>query len=59
MEKQPRFTIILKRPEALRAMFLSPSELKLGEAYIYQIRSSFRTGIASLSQSGDLTAFRT
>src|SRR5208337_5369133 len=35
MEKQPRFTLILKHPEALRAMFLSPSELKLGEAYIY------------------------
>ncbi len=35
MEKQPRFTLVLKHPEALRAMFLSPSELKLGEAYIY------------------------
>jgi len=35
MEKQPRFTLVLKHPGALRAMFLSPSELKLGEAYIY------------------------
>ncbi len=35
MKKQPRFVLVLKRPEALRAMFLSPSELKLGEAYIY------------------------
>jgi cyclopropane-fatty-acyl-phospholipid synthase len=35
MEKQPRFTLVLKHPEALRAMFLPPSELKLGEAYIY------------------------
>jgi len=34
MEKQPRFTLVLKNPEALRAMFLSPSELDLGEAYI-------------------------
>jgi cyclopropane-fatty-acyl-phospholipid synthase len=35
MEKQPRFTLILKHPGALRAMFLSPNELKLGEAYIF------------------------
>jgi len=34
-EKQPRFTLVLKHPGALRAMFLSPSELTLGEAYIY------------------------
>jgi len=34
-EVQPRFTLVLKRPGALRAMFLSPSELTLGEAYIY------------------------
>jgi len=34
-EKQPRFALILKHPEALRAMFIEPSELKLGEAYIY------------------------
>ena len=35
MEKQPRFTLVLKHAGALRAMFLSPSELKLGEAYIH------------------------
>ena len=34
-EKQPRFALVLKHPGALRAMFLSPSELKLGEAYIH------------------------
>jgi cyclopropane-fatty-acyl-phospholipid synthase len=34
-EKQPCFTLVLKHPGALRAMFLSPSELTLGEAYIY------------------------
>ncbi len=34
-EKQPRFTLVLKRPGTLRAMFSSPSELTLGEAYIY------------------------
>jgi len=34
-ENQPRFTLLLKHPGALRAMFLSPSELSLGEAYIY------------------------
>jgi cyclopropane-fatty-acyl-phospholipid synthase len=33
-EKQPRFAVVLDHPEVLRAMFLSPSELKLGEAYI-------------------------
>ncbi len=33
-ESQPRFTLVLKHPGALRAMFLSPSELTLGEAYI-------------------------
>ncbi|HLM82363.1 MAG TPA: hypothetical protein VK302_17290, partial [Terriglobales bacterium] len=33
-ETQPRFTLVLKHPGALRAMFLSPSELALGEAYI-------------------------
>lgn len=33
-EKQPRFTLLLRHPGALRAMFSSPSELTLGEAYI-------------------------
>jgi cyclopropane-fatty-acyl-phospholipid synthase len=32
---QPRFTLVLRHPGALRAMFLNPSELTLGEAYIY------------------------
>jgi cyclopropane-fatty-acyl-phospholipid synthase len=35
VEKQPRFTLVLKDAGALCAMFLSPSELTLGEAYIY------------------------
>jgi len=34
-EKRPRFTLVLKHAEALHAMFHSPSELTLGEAYIY------------------------
>ncbi len=34
-EKQPRFTLVLKHAGALRAMFSSPSELTLGEAYIH------------------------
>ncbi len=34
-EKQPRFTLVLKHAGALRTMFLAPSELKLGEAYVY------------------------
>lgn len=33
--EQPRFTLVLKHPEALRRMFLDPSELAIGEAYIY------------------------
>jgi len=32
--EQPRFTLVLKHPEALRRMFLDPSELAIGEAYI-------------------------
>jgi cyclopropane-fatty-acyl-phospholipid synthase len=31
----PSFTLVLKHPGALRSMFLSASELSLGEAYIY------------------------
>lgn len=30
----PRFTLVVKHPNALRQMFLSPSELSLGECYI-------------------------
>ncbi len=33
--ERPRFTIVLKNPGALRELLLSPSELSLGEAYIY------------------------
>jgi len=32
----PRFTLVLNHPGALRAMFLSPSDLALGEAYIFR-----------------------
>lgn len=32
---RPRFTLVLKHPGALRNMFTSPSELTLGEAFIY------------------------
>jgi cyclopropane-fatty-acyl-phospholipid synthase len=32
---QPRFTLVLKHPAALRNMFLAPSELSLGEAFIH------------------------
>ena len=34
-ENQPRFILVLKHPAVLRTMFLNPSELTLGEAYIY------------------------
>ena len=33
--RQPRFTLVLKHPVALRALFLAPSDLTVGEAYIY------------------------
>jgi hypothetical protein len=32
---QPHVVVILKNPSALRAMFLLPSELTLGESYIF------------------------
>lgn len=32
----PRFTLVLNHPGALRAMFLSASEVGIGEAYIYK-----------------------
>jgi cyclopropane-fatty-acyl-phospholipid synthase len=35
VQRQPRFTLVLRHPGALRAMFFSPSELSVGEAYIY------------------------
>lgn len=31
---KPRFTLVIKDPDALRVMFLDPSELTLGEAYV-------------------------
>jgi cyclopropane-fatty-acyl-phospholipid synthase len=34
-EEPLRFTLVLQHPGALRKMFLPPSELTLGEAYIY------------------------
>ena len=34
-DRQPSFTFVLKHPGALRSMFLSPSELTLGGAFIY------------------------
>ena len=34
-DESPHFTLVLKHPGALRKMFLPPSELNLGEAYIY------------------------
>jgi cyclopropane-fatty-acyl-phospholipid synthase len=33
---QPRFTLVLNHPRALRAMLLSPCELTLGEAFAYR-----------------------
>ena len=68
-ERQPRFSLVLKHPGALRAMFLSPSELALGEAYVdddYDIEGDIEAAFdladyllgqeRSLWQSLDLTA---
>jgi cyclopropane-fatty-acyl-phospholipid synthase len=33
--ESPTFTLVLNHPGALRQMFLPPSELNLGESYIY------------------------
>ncbi len=35
LESAPLFTVVLKHPGALRQMLLNPSDLTLGEAYIY------------------------
>jgi len=35
MEEKPKFVLTLQHPGALRRMFLPPTELKLGEAYIF------------------------
>jgi cyclopropane-fatty-acyl-phospholipid synthase len=61
MEEQPRFTLVLRHAGALRAMFLSPSELKLGEAYINDdfniegdIEAAFDLADYLLGQEGSL-----
>jgi hypothetical protein len=33
--EQPRFTLVINHPRGLRKMFFSPSELGLGEGYIF------------------------
>jgi cyclopropane-fatty-acyl-phospholipid synthase len=57
-----RFTLVLKHPGALRRMFTSPSELTLGEAYIFDdfdiegdIEASFDLGNFLLSQERAVT----
>src|SRR5207249_10821806 len=57
-EGQPtRFTLVLQHPGTMRKMFLPPSELALGEAYIYNdfdiegdIEAVFGLGDALLSR---------
>ncbi|HLH09710.1 MAG TPA: cyclopropane-fatty-acyl-phospholipid synthase family protein [Terriglobales bacterium] len=34
--REPQFTLVLNHPGALRSMFLSPSQLTLGEAFIFR-----------------------
>jgi len=55
----PRFTLVLQHPGALRKMFLPPSELNLGEAYIQMTltskeisKPSFHLGITSWMSAG-------
>ncbi|MGA7294655.1 MAG: hypothetical protein WBW85_19130 [Terriglobales bacterium] len=49
---QPRFTLVLKHPGALRAMFSRPSELTLGEAYIYFSRNAASERVLILLNDG-------
>ncbi|MBF6592092.1 MAG: hypothetical protein IVW57_16405, partial [Ktedonobacterales bacterium] len=49
-EADPRFTVILRHPGALRRMLLPPSELALGEAYL---RNDFDV-TGSLEEATDL-----
>jgi cyclopropane-fatty-acyl-phospholipid synthase len=59
---QPRFTLVLKNPGALRRMLLEPSQLSLGETYIYDevdiegdITAVFDLGDHLLSQGMGVT----
>lgn len=58
---QPQFTFVLKHPGSLRGMFLSPSELTLGEAFIYDdfdvegdLEAAFELGDSLLSRGYSL-----
>lgn len=58
---RPQFTFVLKHPGSLRNMFLSPSELTLGEAFIYDdfdvegdLEAAFELGEALLSRGYSL-----
>ncbi len=49
-DNTPRFTLILKRPEALRRMLLPPSQLAIGEAYLrdhFDIEGSMEEAVAT------------
>ena len=57
-DRTPRFTILLRHPGALRTMFLNPTELSLGEAYLYddfdvdgEIEAAFDVGDYLLGQT--------
>jgi cyclopropane-fatty-acyl-phospholipid synthase len=59
-EECPHFTIVLKHPRALREIFLSPSELTLGESYVFDdldiegdIEAACEMGSYLLSHRGD------
>ncbi len=59
--EQPQFTFVLKHPGSLRSMFLSPSELTLGEAFIYDdfdvegdLEAAFELGDSLLSRGYSL-----
>lgn len=58
-----RFTLVLKHPGALRRMFLPPTELRMGEAYIYEdfdiegdIDAVFKLGDSIMNQKRGLLA---
>jgi cyclopropane-fatty-acyl-phospholipid synthase len=59
--ERPQFTFVLKHPGSLKTMFLSPSELTLGEAFIYDdfdvegdLEAAFELGDSLLSRGYSL-----
>jgi cyclopropane-fatty-acyl-phospholipid synthase len=60
--QQPRFTLVINHPRVLRKMFLSPTELSLGECYIFgeldvegDLEAAFELGNYLVTQKNTLS----